>query len=151
MSSYRISDDGASETIEADSMTEAMKIAAETWQDGSWDSKCLISVRVAELDEEGEETGEVDWVNVECGDDPEAPKCTEDEHDWCNPHEVVGGLDSNPGVWSKGGTTIVAREVCRHCGCYRTTTNYGSQRNPGQCDTVEYDAADECSLAWISE
>lgn len=150
MTKYRVSDDGADETIEAESMADALETAAEYWQEGSWDSKCLISVRVAELDEDGKETGEVDWVEVECGEDPEAPECTADEHDWCSPHEVVGGLDSNPGVWSTGGTTIVTREVCPHCGCYRRTTSYGSQRNPGQCDTVEYLDADEASLEWIA-
>jgi hypothetical protein len=150
MAKYLLSDDGASETIEADSMAEALEQAEENWQNGSWDGKCLISVRVAELDDDGEETGEVEWVDVECGDDPTPPDCSDEEHDWCSPYEVVGGLDSNPGVWSRGGTTLVIKRVCRNCGCYKIETHYGSQRNPGQCDTVEYQDADEDSLEWVA-
>ena len=150
MTSYKLSDDQYSEIIEAESMDAAREHAEESWQDGSWDTKCLIHVRVAELDADGDETGEVEWVDVECGDDPEPPECTEDAHEWCSPHEVVGGLDSNPGVWSQGGTTIVTRVVCRHCGCYKREVSYGSQRNPGQCDTVEYLPADEDSLRWVA-
>ncbi len=149
MTRYRISDDAAIEYIEAESMAEAIEEAEETWPNGSWDTKCVISVRVAELDDDGKETGEVAFVDVTCGYDPDPPECTEDEHDWRSPHEVVGGIDSNPGVWSQGGTTIVTREVCRHCGIYKRETSYGSQRKPGQCDTVEYIDADECSIAWI--
>lgn len=152
MSTYRVSDDGASDTIEADDMESAKEAAADLWQDGSWDSKCLVDIRVAELDEDGDETGEVDWVQVECGDDPVAPDCTDDDgHEWVSPHSVVGGLDSNPGVWSKGGTTIVTRQVCQHCGLYRRETSYGAQRNPGQCDTIEYLDPDETSLAYVDQ
>ena len=133
-------------------MDEAKEVAAEIWQNGSWDSKCLIDVRVAELDDNGKETGVVEWVKVECGEDEPEPECDSDDgHDWQSPLEVVGGIDSNPGVWSAGGTTIVVKECCSRCGAYRKTTSYGAQRNPGQVDTVEYLEADEDSLAWIAK
>ena len=77
------------------------------------------------------------------------PSCVAAEHDWCSPHAVVGGIDSNPGVWSTGGTTIVTLTVCRHCGHYRRDVHHGRQRNPGECDTVEYHDPDEPSLAWV--
>ncbi len=150
MTKYRISDDQCSEVIEAESMDDAKETAANNWQMGSWDTKCLIDVRVAELDDDGEETGEIDWVEVECGEYPAEPECTSDDgHDWQSPYEVVGGLRENPGVWSKGGTTFVYKQCCAHCGRYRTEVAYGAQRNPGQCDTVEYAEADRDSLAWI--
>ena len=152
MTKYRMSGGGTSEIIEATSIAEALDAAKNAWQDGSWDEgKCLISVRVAALDGAGDETGEVDWVDVECGSDPEPPACTSDTgHDWCSPVKVVGGINSNPGVWSKGGTTIVTLEVCRHCGIYRRETHYGWQRNPGQCDGVEFRDPDEASLAFLA-
>jgi hypothetical protein len=149
MPKYRLSDDGASEVIESGSMADALESAEERWQAGSWDTKCLVDVRVAELDDGGKETGNVEWVSVECGEDEPEPECDSDAgHDWQSPHSVVGGLDSNPGVWSTGGTTIVTRECCAHCGKYRRSTSYGSQRNPGQLDAVEYLDADEASSAW---
>ncbi len=149
MPNYRLSDDGHSEVIEAEDMADALEQAEERWQDGSWDEKCIISVRVAELDDDGKETGEVDYVDVECGEDEPEPECTDDDgHDWQRPHAIVGGLDNNPGVWSTGGTTIVAKSVCCHCGKYRVETSYGSQRNPGQVDKVEYLKADDESLEW---
>lgn len=150
MARYRISDEQVYEFIDADDMAEAVETAEEIWREGSWDSKFVADLRVAELDDNDEETGEVEWIEVECGSDPPEPECTDESgHDWQSPYPVVGGIDSNPGVWSTGGTTIVTKECCSHCGVYRIQTAYGSQRNPGQCDAVEYEDADEDSLAWI--
>lgn len=48
---YQISDDQCSQKIEADNMQEAKKLAKESWQNGSWgEGKCLIDVRIAQLD-----------------------------------------------------------------------------------------------------
>jgi len=150
MTKYRISDDQCSEVIEAESVDDAKDTAENNWKMGSWDTKCLIDVRVAELDDDGEETGEVDWVEVECGEDPAEPECSsEDGHDWKSTHKVVRGLKENPGVFSRGGTTLTIVRCCANCGLYKRETLCGSQRNPGQCDTVEYDDADEISLAWV--
>lgn len=149
---FRLSDDGVNEIIEADSMEEAVETAEENWQGGSWDTKGIVDVRVAALDDGGEETGECSWVEVECGDDPEEPDCPDsDGHDWQAVFEVVGGLRENPGVFNAGGTTTVTRECCAHCGRYRRATNYGSQRDPGLVDTVNYFDADESSLAWVEK
>ena len=44
------------------------------------------------------------------------PECTHpDGHEWHRPHEIVGGLEENPGVFGKGGG-VISRDVCRHCG-----------------------------------
>lgn len=74
-----------------------------------------------------------------CGLDP-------DDHDWTS--EGEGGLDNNPGVWSTGGTSFVFKSHCRVCGLHRTETKVGSQRNPGEGDSVEYRALDEEEIAW---
>jgi hypothetical protein len=60
------------------------------------------------------------------------------DHDFVSTYEVDGGIEENPGVWSTGGTTMVFRCHCRHCGLVMREVRYGSQRNPGQADTVEY-------------
>ncbi len=155
MKSFRCSDDGYSEVIQADDLEQALARAFENWQGGSWDKYCVISVRVAELDEDGKETGEYDWVNVPCGEHPAPPETEcgvfEDNHDWVSPHEVVGGLDSNPGVWSLGGTRMVFLTVCECCGLYRKETSVGAQHNPGECDKVEYLPADEKSLEYVGQ
>lgn len=73
-----------------------------------------------------------------CGDDP-------DDHDWTSAGE--GGCDSNPGVWSVGGTAMVFAAHCRACGLHRQSRSTGSQRNPGEHDTVSY----EMPEAWCAE
>jgi len=67
------------------------------------------------------------------------PECGESDdgvHDWSR--EGEGGCDENPGVWATGGTTIVTKSHCTICGLRRTATDLGPQRNPCECDTVEY-------------
>jgi len=64
-----------------------------------------------------------------CGDDP-------DNHDWTS--EGHGGCDENPGVWSTGGTSMSFEAHCTRCGLRRDETATGSQRNPGEHDTVSY-------------
>jgi len=78
-------------------------------------------------------------------DHPE-PECEEaEEHDWTS--EGEGGLNDNPGVWSTGGTSMMFSTHCRHCGMRRTECTTGSQYDPGDCDTTEYEPA----LDWCAE
>ncbi len=102
----------------------------------------------------------VEWENQdedegeeESEREPEEPDCIDDdEHDWQRPIEVVGGCNENPGVYSLGGTTMTFTDVCARCGKYRTVTDRGSQRNPGEAEEeTEYRDADETSLSWIKE
>ena len=65
-----------------------------------------------------------------CGLDPEA-------HEWTADGE--GGCDENPGVWATGGTAMSFSSHCRACGLHRTEHHVGSQRNPGEHDTVVYE------------
>lgn len=62
---------------------------------------------------------------------------TDCDHDWTA--EGEGGLDENPGVWSTGGTSMTFATHCRVCGLHRVEHSTGSQRNPGEHDTVEYE------------
>jgi hypothetical protein len=65
----------------------------------------------------------------------ETPPCVWGlSHDW----ERYGGCESNPGVWSLGGTTLQYRLWCRYCGARKIRTEYGWQRSPGQCDRIRY-------------
>ena len=61
---------------------------------------------------------------------------TKCKHRWAA--EGEGGLVENPGVWATGGTTLVICDHCEHCGLRRRRELTGSQRNPGECDTVSY-------------
>ena len=63
--------------------------------------------------------------------DPPAPECTEDEHDWQSPYELVGGLRENPGVFGHGGGVIIV-EVCPHCGMYRETDTWAQDPTTGE-------------------
>lgn len=148
---FKIWDDAISEIIESDDIDCAMGYAEEKWQDGSWDEKQLIELYVQEIDWDDKPIGDVLTKDIEVGEDALVPDCTEDEHEWESPHELVGGLTENPGVWSTGGTTYVTKTVCKNCGIYRTETEYGSQRNPQQCDRVEYEDSDDDSLKWVAK
>lgn len=154
MTQYEIRDDsGWRETITAESMDEALELAEEMMQEGDWgDDGAAVDVWVSELDEDGDEVrtetitvdigprhdrliraaagSEVDRI---CGTSPE-------DHDWTS--EGEGGCSENPGVWSTGGTSLVARSHCRRCGLRRTIRVTGSQRNPGEHNTTEYELAD---------
>lgn len=64
-----------------------------------------------------------------CGTDP-------DDHDWTS--EGEGGLSENPGVWAGSGTSMTVASHCRCCGLHRIENHTGSQRDPGESDTVQY-------------
>lgn len=49
--------------------------------------------------------------------EPGEPECIDGhDHDWKSPHDIVGGIESNPGVWGHAGGVLIT-EVCMHCGC----------------------------------
>lgn len=86
-----------------------------------------------ELEPIGHDVGEA-TTDRECfkiSVDPDEPECDDStEHDWCSPHEIVGGIEENPGVWCHGGG-IVAHEVCMRCGCGRTTDTWAQDMSDG--------------------
>jgi len=71
-------------------------------------------------------------------DEPPCPKDEDEEHAWSDDVKLVGGCNTNPGVWSLGGTTYRFEWVCTRCGMRRVEVHMGWQRNPGECDTREY-------------
>ncbi len=152
MAKYEIREDGgAREIIDAESMDAAMVQARDWAASGSYDSRVMVTVWCAALGADGDYTGEQERDEVEAGPEPEVPECADgNEHEWEAPYEVVGGVKENPGVWSRGGTTMTFHTVCLHCGTHRHETTYGSQRNPGQADQTRYADADEASLAWVA-
>ncbi len=146
-------DSGATEITEAESIDEALQDAREWASGGTYEKRVMVGVRVIELNADGEQTDNMLSDEVEAGPEPKAPECEDGQkHDWQSPHEVVGGIKENPGVWATGGTGLSIREVCAHCGCYRQQRQTGSQRNPGELpETVTYENADERSLEWVRE
>lgn len=163
VTSYIAQDDNVREVLTSLDLDSAKIEAERSWQSGSWDHHSEIDVTIHEVitttttDEDGDETETVEYgrsetIYVEVGEVESEPACAvSDEHDWCQPHAVVGGLDSNPGVWSGGGTALDLRSVCSCCGMYRDSHHAGSQRNPGEdAETTTYLPADEVSLRWIA-
>lgn len=120
-----ICDDGNSEIeIEADSAQEA---AQEYVDGGSWGEvteTIWISVYVVRL---GEDEGERIKVTI----NPDEPGCSKGEHDWQAPHDIVGGIEENPGVWGHGGGVVI-HEVCLHCGCGSVTDTWAQDSSDGE-------------------
>lgn len=84
---------------------------------------------------------------------PRAPQCGGgDEHEWCSPHGLVGGLRENPGVHGHGGG-VVMTEVCARCGAYRVRDTWAQDPATGELvgESVTYREPDDASLAWIAD
>lgn len=145
---YTLSDGDGVETITALDDADARE-QAEAWaRSGDWDTSngtVWIDVRIE--DEDG------DSERITVAIDPEEPACSGRgvDHDWQSPHEVVGGLQENPGVRGHGGGVIV-REVCATCGAYKVTDTWAQRSDTGEqgLRSVSYADADEESLAWIA-
>lgn len=156
----RMSDEQCSETetFEADSLDAAAAEAGERTRDwiegGDWgDDGAIVSARweLYEGDNADGDPVEDGHEQVEIEPDHDtlmrrAGAPADCDHEFISTYEVEGGLRENPGVWSHGGTTMSFRSHCRHCGLQKREVSYGSQRNPGQSDRVEYEmpATAEC-------
>lgn len=62
---------------------------------------------------------------------PQEPECTKKQHKWIAPHEVVGGLEDNPGVWGHGGGVRI-HDLCKHCGVHRHVDTWAQDRSDGE-------------------
>jgi len=131
MSRYLMRDDGGSENlVEAPSMQEAVKLAHIWVRGGSWhtsEQTVYVSVRVFGYDNE---EGESESFSVTLPQDE--PSCTEGDHNWQAPYDIVGGLKENPGVFGKGGGVLI-NECCMNCGCQKQTDTWA--QNP--CNGVQ--------------
>jgi hypothetical protein len=134
--------------IEASSLAEALAAARDGVDSSNYE---ITHTERIEVRARCMETGEQDSDKVEL--DPEEPACAKgEEHEWCSPHEVVGGLKENPGVYGHGAGLIIT-EVCRHCGAYRETDTWAQDRTDGtqgHCE-ISYREADEKSREWVEE
>ncbi len=154
MKNYRVSDGVAVEYYEAESMDAAAKIWIDTgdWHEASATYWVEFMVTEIVLDEDGDEIKDAPSCPYCIAVDPTAPECVDGEaHEWCSPHELLGGLRDDPGVRGNDGG-LIAKEVCRHCGCYRVSDTWATipQSGATACST-EYLPADEESLAWVSK
>lgn len=73
--------------------------------------------------------------------DAEEPPCIDDrEHNWQAPHDIVGGLEENPGVYGHGGGVTITT-VCMRCGCQRVVDTWAQDREDGTqgLESVSYE------------
>lgn len=135
-------DDGNAEVHFPDA-SSGREAAEEYVAEGDWGERTKTSwVRVyAWRGERGtdlaEETRETHTIEIE----PDEPECSHDDgHDWQSPVEIVGGIESNPGVRGHGGGVVVD-ECCVRCGCRRTTDTWAQDRDTGEqgLTSVEYE------------
>lgn len=125
---FTIRDEVGSETVvTATSVDDAVDQAREWVLGGSYGDVAetfWVRARIEGADGEG--------VSIGVAIEPTVPKCRGGEtHDWQSPHEIVGGLKENPGVWGHGGGVIIC-ECCMRCGCQRKTDTWAHDRATGE-------------------
>jgi hypothetical protein len=132
---WRARSEGADELIEADTEKEARRRAREWAREGVtgeitstvW-ADCYLERLTVDSD------GDLAWIDVDTltvSIDPAEPKCTGAGHEWTAPHAIVGGCESNPGVWGDGGGVRWV-ELCSRCGCGRHGGNWGQRPDTGE-------------------
>lgn len=132
----RDGDSGITQTIEADSLDDMREQAEEWAAEGDWDlSNGTVWVDVYVEDDDGDRI-----ETVTAAIDPPEPRCPAGEHDWQSPHDVVGGIEENPGVWGHGGGVVI-HECCMHCGARKVTDTWAQRRDTGEqgLRSVSYD------------
>ena len=135
-------------TVVAASLEDALEAARDGVDHGNYDDDRQSTLRI-QVRARCVETGDEDSDTVVI--DPAEPECADGcEHDWCSPHDVVGGLRENPGVYGHGGG-VISTEVCSHCGAYRTTDGWATDRADGTQGHTEisYRHADDSSRSWV--
>ena len=161
MKDYEVTIDGQiSEAFSADSDKLAIAHATAWARDGDWDDAARQAGReisahiVVHRIDAGEyveiHAGDVVVMDAAAVDDLIRPACPGDlDHDWRSPHDVVGGLTENPGVWGHGAGLRV-QEVCARCRCYRWTDT-GHDGDGRTVTRVTYEHADERSIEWSAD
>lgn len=137
-------DSGATETVEIfDCDPATIREECASWvNQGDWGiDGASVDVNWELYDSDGDEIDSgCHTVDVEPDHDELIRRVGGDidcDHEWSS--EGEGGCDENPGVLATGGTSMAFRSHCIHCGLIRTEHHTGSQRNPGEHDTVEYE------------
>lgn len=139
------------DTVEASTVEDALEIARHQFDPASYDSAygtVYIEISASEIECGGGIPDSLDEMLVVS---PPEPKCTEPEHIWEAPHDVVGGLIENPGVVGNGGGVVIT-EVCSSCGVYRVTDTWAQSPTTGQqgLTSVAYRSADDATLAYVA-
>lgn len=133
------------DTVEASSAAEALEEARSNVDRANYgDAQGTFWI---DVEVRCEATGEEESCTVTC--DEEEPECLEAAaHEWQSPHEIVGGIRENPGVWGHGGGVIIA-EVCLHCGCERSTDTWAQRPDTGEqgLQSVRYEPGKHATWA----
>ena len=146
VAAYLCDDGNAEVRVDAESAEDA---AQEYVDDGDWgldDHTIWVTVWVQPVSEHGHPIGDRDSYRITL--DPSEPSCShEDGHDWQSPIELVGGIESNPGVRGHGGG-VVMTDVCLRCGCERVRDTWAQDPEDGTqgLDSVCYEPG-----AWTAE
>jgi len=147
-------ENGWRDTVEADSLAEAVSLAEEMTREGEWgDHGARVRVTVTGDDDANADQSEE--LDVEIPPDHRAliAEVTRDhdpailcgpeheDHDWTG--EGEGGCHEHPGVWSTGGTSLRVHRHCRRCPLALVERLAGSAPDPGEADTIEYHLRDD--------
>lgn len=129
MPAYDCTDRNALVAIEADSPKEA----AQEYVDGGGfqqEVTTWVTVYVTEEDEDGDT---IDHGRIKITVEPNEPYCVNrnENHEWDSPHEIVGGLKENPGVYGSGGG-VKYTVVCMKCGCGKHVNTWDYDPNDGE-------------------
>lgn len=133
----------------ADSGQEA---AQEYVDDGSWgdvDETTYVTVLAWQEGVMVDEDYVITDVRINEGTytiplNPDEPDCVDGgDHRWSSAYELVGGIESNPGVWGHGGG-VYSTAVCTKCGLKRTYDSWAQNRETGEqgLDSVSYEKTD---------
>lgn len=123
MTTWICSDSDDSVEIEADSRKEAAQKFVET---GDWEPEektYWVKVDVAFAGN--------NYESIKVPVHPKEPKCSEWEHEWHRPYEILGGCKENPGVWGSGGGTV-SHDLCQHCGVLKVENNWAQDPIDGE-------------------
>jgi hypothetical protein len=134
------------EDAEKNAEDDAREYVEEWCKDGEWGNEgasidLFFSVRKIGDDGKWEAVIDDESFSLDISPDHDAMiraagGDTDCDHEWTA--EGEGGCNENPGVWSTGGTSMTFATHCKHCGLHRIERSTGSQRNPGEHDTVSY-------------
>jgi hypothetical protein len=143
MKTYTMRDDGGStESIEAETLSDARRQAREWARAGDWgDDGCVVTVRIMDEDGNDVECVEVEIAQVE-------PDCVDGAE-----HELRDDPIDDFGCRSLGGTTIVSWQYCLRCGRKRIETDRGTSHHSyeGVRVSVEWQDVDDDDMARIRE
>lgn len=128
---YEARMEGASLSILANDLEDAIEQAEEWARGGSWDTSAgtiYAHAYLIKTDVDGEQSTHSIKVQI----DPEEPACIDrEDHDWQSPLEIVGGIKENPGVYGHGGGVTI-QEVCMRCGCGKLTDTWAQDPETGE-------------------